>query len=504
MDHPLDQERWRQACAVFDAALELPKDAQARYVADACGGDGRLRLLVEELLESEGKADGFMAAPAVEHAAPLIAEMIEPATEEASVVPLTVGRYLLLGKLGEGGMASVHLARRSDGQFEQQVAVKLLKQGVYGEEGRRRFLQERQILARLQHPGIARLLDGGVTDDGTPFFVMERVEGLPVTAYCDENRLSVESRLRVFLEICEAAQYAYRNLVVHRDLKPSNILVDTTGRVKLLDFGIAKLLAEGAEEQAAATRTTLRVMTPEYAAPEQVRGDPVTTATDVYSLGVLLYELLAGERPYRLARRAPGELERAILDQDPSRPSDRATAHGSRPEAGRLGRRLRGDLDRIALMALQKEPERRYPSAEALANDIHRHLAGLPVAARGDAFAYRARKFLRRHTVGVVAAALVLLSLLGGLFAATWQARRAQREASKAAAVKDFLGSLFSASDPSEARGRERTARDLLDEGARRIETDLQDQPEVQSEVTRLIANVYHQLGEYAREEPLR
>ncbi len=503
MDQRLDRERWRQTSAVLGAVLDLPAEERARYVQDACGNDGELRRLVEELLQAEAADDGFLAAPAVESAAPLIAEMIEPLPEDAPPAPLAVGRYVLVDKLGEGGMGSVHLARRADGQFEHQVAVKLLKQGLHGADGRRRFLQERQILARLQHPGIARLLDGGVMDDGTPFFVMELVQGRPVTTYCEENRLSVESRLRVFLEICEAAQYAHRNLVVHRDLKPSNILVDATGCVKLLDFGIAKLLAEGAEGEAEATRTTQRAMTPEYAAPEQVRGDPVTTATDVYSLGILLYELLTGERPYRLARRGAGELEKAILDQEPMRPSDRAAVQGSRPEGGHLRRRLRGDLDRIVLKALQKEPERRYPSAEALANDIRRHLEGQPVSARGDAPAYRAWKFLRRHRVAAAAAALVILSLVGGLIAATWQARRAQREARKAEAVKDFLKSLFSASDPSEAQGRERTARELLDEGARRIETELRDQPEVQSEVTRLIASVFHGLGEYDRAEPL-
>jgi eukaryotic-like serine/threonine-protein kinase len=500
MDQPLDPERWRQACDVLDSALELPVGTRDRYVADACRGDDGLRLLVGELLQAEAAGDGFLAAPAVEHAAPLIAQMIEPTPEDAPAAPLAIGPYLLVDKLGDGGMGSVHLARRADGQFEQRVAVKLLKQGVQGTEGRRRFLQERQILARLQHPGIARLLDGGVTDDGTPFFVMELVEGRPVTTYCDENHLSIASRLTVFLEICEAAQYAHRNLVVHRDLKPSNILVDAAGHVKLLDFGIAKLLAEG---EAEATRTTLRAMTPEYAAPEQIRGDPVTTATDVYALGVLLYELLAGVRPYRLPRRSAGELERAILDQEPSRPSDCVADRGPRPEAGHLRRLLRGDLDRIVLKALQKEPERRYASAEALADDIRRHLEGLPVFARGDAPTYRARKFLRRHRAAAAAAALVALSLVGGLIAATWQARRAQREASKAEAVKDFLKSLFSASDPSEAKGRQRTARELLDEGARRIETELSDQPEVRSEVTRLIAGVYHELGEYDREEPL-
>jgi tetratricopeptide (TPR) repeat protein len=395
-------------------------------------------------------------------------------------------------------MGVVYLAERMDGQFDQRVAIKLLKRGVSGMDAERRFLQERQILARLQHPGIARLLDGGVTADGSPFFVMERVEGIPITEFCDTRRLGVEQRLRVFLTVCEAVQYAHRSLVVHRDLKPSNILLDAGGRVKLLDFGIAKLLAQGSEG-APAGRTALRVMTPEYAAPEQVRGEAVTTATDVYSLGVLLYELLTGERPYGVARGSAGELERAILEQEPARPSDRVKTASPGVVGKDRRRRLRGDLDRIVLRALQKDPERRYPSAEALANDIHRHLEGLPVSARGDGVTYRLSKFLRRHRVVMSAAAVVVLSLVGGLVAATVQARRAQREARKAEAVKDFLQSLFSASDPAQAQGRQRTARDLLEDGARRIETELPDQPEVQSEVARLIAATYHGLGEYDR-----
>jgi serine/threonine-protein kinase len=416
---------------------------------------------------------------------------------EASAGGRVVGAYRLLDELGEGGMGTVYLAERADGQFEQQVAVKLLKHGLHGEEARRRFLQERQILARLQHDSIARLLDGGLTEDGTPFFVMERVEGKPITIYCDEQRLGIEARLHVFLEVCDAAQYAHRNLVVHRDLKPSNILVDAAGSVKLLDFGIAKLLVEGDDGAAEGTRTTLRAMTPEYAAPEQVRGDPVTTATDVYALGVLLYELLTGQRPYRVGRGLASEWERAILEQQPQRPSVSAVT------SRELRRRLRGDLDWVVLKALQKEPERRYPSAEALATDIRRHLHGLPVSARGDALGYRARKFLRRHRLGAAAAALVILSLVGGLIGTAWQARRAEREARKAEAVKDFLKSLFSASDPAQAQGKERTARQLLEDGARRIETELKDQPEVQSEVARLIAAVYLGLGEYDSALPL-
>jgi len=499
----LDREGWQRVSAILGEALEQPPEGRARYLDAACGGDAGLRKQVEELLAAERSAGSFLATPAVERGAALVAEMAEALGEgEGSARGRLLGAYRLLDELGEGGMGTVHLAERADGQFEQRVAVKLLRQGLQGEEARRRFLQERQILARLEHPAIARLIDGGVTEEGTPFFVMELVLGKPVTTECDERRLGIDARLRVFLDVCEAVQYAHRNLIVHRDLKPSNILVDAGGRVKLLDFGIAKLLSEGDEARSESGRTLLRALTPEYAAPEQLRGDPVTTATDVYSLGVLLYELLTGQGPYRVGRGAASELERAILEEEPPRPSARTGAKGRTMESGQR-RRLRGDLDWIVLKALQKEPDRRYPSAEALATDIRRHLQGLPVSARGDALGYRARKFLRRHRLAGAAAALVFLSLVAGLVGTVWQARRAEGEARKAEAVKDFLKSLFSASDPAQAQGQERTARRLLEDGARRIETELKDQPAVQSEVARLIAAVYQQLGEYDLARPL-
>jgi len=337
-----------------------------------------------------------------------------------------------------------------------------VKQGLLGREAQWRFLQERQILARLQHPAIARLLDGGVTSEGTPYFVMERVEGVPVTAHCRARDLDAGARLRVFLQICDAVQYAHRNLIVHRDLKPSNILVDADGAVKLLDFGIAKLIGDAHDAAGGAPQTIDRALTPEYAAPEQLRGDAISTSTDVYAMGVLLHEMLTGERPSPV-------------------------------------RRLRGDLDRIVQKALHEAPERRYPSAEAFGADIRRHLDGLPVDARGDALSYRAGKFLGRHRFAAAAVALVLLTLVGGLVATTWQARKAAREANKADAVKNFLKTILAAPDPEQNGGREPTLRQLLDTGAQRIDGELRDQPGVQSEVTGVIGGTYLALGEYDR-----
>jgi len=466
VQEPLDRDRWRRVSEILDGALDLSGDERAAYLDGACGADADLRGHVERLIAAADAPESFLGTPAFERAAPLVAEFTSAASASA-VEGQRVGPYRLVRELGAGGMAVVWLAEREDGQFQQQVAIKFVKQGLRSRDAQRRFLQERQILARLEHPAIARLLDGGVTAEGTPYFVMERVAGVPVTAYCRERGLDARGRLGVFLQICDAVQYAHRNLIVHRDLKPSNILVDGDGHAKLLDFGIAKLTGE-AREASEPAETVERALTPEYAAPEQVRGDPVSTSTDVYALGVVLYELLTGERP------------------DP-----------------RGARALHGDLDRIVLKAMHDAPDRRYASVEALAADVRRHLDGLPVAARGDALAYRAGKFLRRHRVASAAAMLVLLTLVAGLVATTWQARRAAREAKKADTVKDFLKTILAAADPEQNGGREPSLRQLLDAGAQRIDGELRDQPDVQSEVTAVIGAAYQTLGEYDRSAAL-
>jgi len=481
-------ERFEEIRQAFSDLIEQPPDERAAALARVGDADPELRKEIEKLLAADQREYRLLDEDSAAH---LLGLSEGPEPKEGRLL----GAYRVTRRIAEGGMGTVFEAQRVDDVFAKRVAVKVCKATLLGEAIRERFRRERQILARLEHPNIARILDGGTTEEGSPYFVMEYVEGLPLDRYVVERQLGLEERLRLFCEVCQAVAYAHRNLVVHRDLKPSNILVDAEGNVKLLDFGIAKLLAEETEGAPEKTRTLLQAMTPEYAAPEQVRGDPVTTATDVYALGVVLYELLTGKRPYRVTGAKASEWERAILEQEPPRPSAR-----SQPE---LRRRLRGDLDWIVLKALQKEPERRYASVEALATDIRRHLAGLPVSAHGDAFTYRVRKFVRRHRVGVAAAALLFLSLIAGLVGTTTAERRATREARKAEAVKDFLKSLFSASDPAQAQGKERTAKQLLEDGARRIDTELKDQPDVQSEVTRLIANVYLQLGEYDRALPL-
>ena len=390
-------------------------------------------------------------------------------------------------------MGEVYLAERTDGHFEQRVALKLLRTGV-PRDLHPRFLRERQILARLEHPGIARLLDGGATDDGTPYFALEYVDGEPITTFCRSRSLGVAARLGLIVEVCAAVQYAHGRLVVHRDLKPSNILVDAGGRPRLLDFGIAKLLDEDTSGERPLTRTHLRPMTPEYAAPEQIRGEPITTATDVYALGVLLHELLTGSRPHGGTRDA---LAHAVLNVEPPRPSAAVKADAS------LSRLLRGDLDAIVQKALRKEPDRRYASADALARDVERHLSGHSVTARGDARLYRLGRLLRRHRVAFAAAAFAVLALVVGLGAALLSARRASLEARRAEAVQAFLLSLFSAVDPGQAKGEELTARELLRRGEQRIETELAGEPETQARLWSEIAAVHLQLGEPRSALPL-
>ena len=441
-------ERWQQADAVFSEALDLPPEKRAAFLDEACAGDADLRREVERLFEADAQAGLFLETPSDWFDAPRLpgpGVAAEGDRARRAVLGQQVGPYRLLDEIGHGGMGTVYLAERADGQFEQQVALKLVRSGVATDEALRRFRLERQILAGLHHPHVARLLDGGVTEDGTPYFVMEYVAGIPIDRYCDEHRLSIAERLRLFCTVCAAVQYAHQNLVVHRDLKPSNILVTDDGQVKLLDFGIARLLdPEARTLSPALTQTGLRLMTPEYASPEQVRGEPVGTASDGYQLGVLLYELLTGHRPYRLPGRLLHHIERIVCEEMPTRPSTAVVQIEEVEVSGdggtqsitpeqvsrarstsieRLRRRLAGDLDNIVLMALRKEPARRYASVGNLEADIQRHLTGLPVRARPDTLVYRATKFVRRNWIGVAATLLVMLSLVAGLTVALWQAR---------------------------------------------------------------------------------
>ncbi|HEV7611903.1 MAG TPA: serine/threonine-protein kinase [Steroidobacteraceae bacterium] len=438
-----------------------------------------------------------------------------------------IGPYRILRTLGVGGMGEVFLAERADAEFEQQVAIKVVFGGSRGVQSRLKI--ERQILAQLDHPNIAHLLDGGSLPDGTTYIVMEYVEGVPIDVYCDSNRLDITARLRLFQIVCAAVHYAHQNLIVHRDLKPSNILVTSAGVPKLLDFGIAKLLDErqAGRHTLAVTHADIRIMTPDHASPEQVRGLPITTSSDVYVLGVLLYKLLTGTSPFTIPSTRFADIERAICETDPPRPShaigadnsavSRSMADARNLSSPRLRRVLEGDLDNMVFMAMRKEPERRYGSAQQLASDIQRYLDGMPVIARRDTLSYRTAKFVRRHWVPVAAGVSVAFLILAFAMTTYLQSSRiaaerdrvaeqraaAERERVRAEEVSSFLVNLFKLSDPQENRGNQVTARELLDLGAKRLQAGLQDQPATKAALLATVGAVYDSLGQYKDALPI-
>ncbi|WP_412069845.1 protein kinase domain-containing protein [Rubrivirga sp. IMCC43871] len=497
-------DRWTRIKALFAEAADLAPADRAAFLDDACrtddAADPDLRAEVEAMLAQDEGAEAFF----------------EDFAGSATPPPARVGPWQLVERIGEGGMGEVWRADRADGAYVQTAAVKLVRPGL-APDLLARFRAERQILAGLDHPAIARLLDGGQAPDGRPYLALEYVDGEPITAYADRRRLGVDARLALFRQVCDAVAAAHRQLVVHRDLKPSNVLVTDAGQVKLLDFGIAKLLdpAEGAAVAAPVTEADRRVMTPEYAAPEQVRGEPATTATDVYGLGVLLYELLTGTRPYRLESRVRRAVEQAILETDPTEPStavsgatDAATARSTEPP--HLRRRLRGDLDQIVLKALCKEPTRRYDGAAALAADLGRHLAGLPVEARPEAVGYRIGKFIRRHRVAVAAAVAVLLALVGGAGAALWQGAEADRQRDRAAdraaeaeAVMTFLVDMIGDARPAGSDGDTLRVRDVIDGAVERLDTTFLDRPLVRATLASAFGRSYAHLGQTDASLPL-
>ena len=442
----MNPERWQRVKQLLEASIALEDSERSSFLDRECGDDAELRREVESLLSSHDEAGtGFLKKPAI--------DLKSVATQAAPRTGRRIGVYQITEEIGHGGMGEVYRAVRADGQFTKEVAVKLVRGGFDSKFVVERFRTERQILATLDHPNIARLLDGGTTDDGIPYLVMELIEGDRIDQYCDDHKLSITERLQLFRQVCAAVQYAHQRLVIHRDIKPSNVLVTKDGVPKLLDFGIAKIFDPAAADGG---ETTIgRPMTPEYASPEQIRGEPITTASDVYSLGVVLYQLLTGRSPYPGETRSTLDLARAVCDTDPGRPSTvvlkpqpargadqsepltpeqvSASREGS---PAKLRRRLEGDLDNIILKALRKEPQRRYSSVEQFAEDIRRHLEGLPVSAVKDSFRYRTGKFVRRNRLGIAAASLVALSLATGIGATVRQAHIAQRQAEIARAER--------------------------------------------------------------------
>jgi serine/threonine protein kinase len=442
----MNAERWQRVKELLEEAIALDAAERSSFLDRTSNGDSDLRREVESLLSSHEQAGtGFLKTPVVD---------LKPVVATANArTGRRIGVYQIIEEIGHGGMGEVYRAVRADGQYTKEVAVKLVRGGFDSAFVQERFRNERQILASLDHPNIARLLDGGTTEDGVPYLVMELIEGVRVDSYCDEHKLSITERLRLFRHVCSAVQYAHQRLVIHRDIKPSNILVTKEGVPKLLDFGIAKILDPALG--AGAETTMARPMTPEYASPEQIRGEPITTASDVYSLGVVLYQLMTGRSPYPGETRSSHELARAVCETDPGRPSTavlrpqtvRTGDHGQQVAAelisssregspAKLQRRLTGDLDNIVLMALRKEPQRRYPSVEQFAEDIRRHLEALPVTASKGSWRYRAGKFVTRHRAGVAATAAVSIALIAGVGATIRQARIARQQAEIARAER--------------------------------------------------------------------
>ena len=419
-------DSWRRVREVFEQVSALDTAAQSPCLERACGDDVELRAEVESLLAAHAAADAIIDRSAVEY---LPAGALEPPAEDWH--GRRVGAYELLACIGRGGMGEVWRARRADAHYDKEVAIKLVRVGHASEFVLQRLRTERQILATLEHPNIARLIDGGMTAEGQPYLVMELVDGRPIDEYCESNALPIAARLRLFCEACAAVNYAHQRLVVHRDLKPSNILVTVEGAVKLLDFGIAKILqpppADGAPVDA--SLTSMRALTPAFSSPEQILGLNITTASDVYSLGVVLYHLLAGRSPYRTALSSTRDAIRDVCETEPMRPSVAASQLAAAGQVRVLPDR---DLDDITLTALRKEPEKRYSSVEQLSEDLRRYLAGLPVAARGDQFSYRAGKFARRHRVELAAVLLVVAALVTGIVVASRAARVANQERARA------------------------------------------------------------------------
>ncbi len=508
--------RWESVKALFRRSLEQPDAERDAWLRRECREAPELLADVQRLLAARHKPSSILADDAAQVLGSLL---LEEAHADAGL-DASIGPYQPIRVLGEGGMGRVYLAERADGQFSQQVALKVIRSELVTPELHLRFLRERDTLARLTHPNIAHLHDGGISENGEPYFTLEFIEGEPITRWCDAHKLDLRARVRLLLKICDAVQYAHRNLIVHRDLKPSNILVTAAGEPKLLDFGIAKPMHED-PAMGGLTGTQAGPMTREYAAPEQVLGEPATTATDVHALGIILYILLCGRMPFRRAALGQGGWNKAIVEESPE-PLDRAvdrTASGSAsPEVGgksnanaqgsldanavaaarstsppALRRMLRGDPERIVQRALAKSPEARYATASAMADDLRAFVDGRAIS--GGTRTYQLRKFVRRHWLPLAAGATLLAVILASAMGLAWQAAQIQREARTTAAVKDFLLELFRSASPSVAKGKQVSVRDLVDRGAKRLDAIPAEQEELRAELQNTLGTVYFYLG---------
>jgi eukaryotic-like serine/threonine-protein kinase len=510
-------ELWKRIKEIFETALEKNLNDRKVYLDTECAGDPSIRSEVDSLLLAHRSTTKFLETQIIN-----TDFFSESDAESDPLLGKEFRSYKIEKRIGSGGMASVYLASRIDKEFEKKVAIKFIKRGMDTDEIIKRFKTERNALANLDHPNIGMILDGGTTDDGLPYFIMEYIDGKPIDEFCADKKLSIKERLILFRKVCEAVQYAHQNLIVHRDLKPSNILVNEDGHPKLLDFGIAKILSsDDSKEETKLTKIGTRIMTLEYASPEQVKGAKITTASDIYSLGVMLYELLTGCRPYKFKDRPPNEAEKIITSEHPVKPSSAVKYFNSENEndeelrisfdpknwkeenSSRLSKHLAGDLDNIILMALRKEPERRYSSVSQFSEDIKRYLKALPVHAHKDSIGYRTTKFIRRHKIAVASSAVIFILLITSIILVAWQANvaanerdKALLEAEKAEQINIFLNEMLSAVDP-EKYGKDVKVSEVLDEASKKISTDLRPYPEIEADVRTTIGITYQNLGLY-------
>lgn len=499
----MDRNRWERIEAEFDAFIELSESDKKKRLETLREESPQLYRDLKQLLDYSERSESFFEGGRDKYLSNLYKDLAADSLQETeeNFVPRKIGRYKLLKPIGRGGMGNVYLAERSDGLFERKSAIKFVRTELNSGEVKRRFNREKQIQASLDHPSIARLYDASTDEHGVPFLVMEYVDGKPITTYSDENKLSLRQRIKLFISVCQAVQYAHQNLIIHRDLKPSNILVNPEGECKLLDFGVAKLLDQN-KNLPDLTRSGQRYFSMKYAAPEQIKNRSVNTLTDVYSLGVLLYELLTGEFPYTITEQTTyGDFEQKICDDPVPKPSSKVR------ESKDLYRQIQGDLDNIILKALEKSPERRYRSAEALADDLRRYLDNIPVSARPVGIMYRSRKFVQRNKVVSAFTSALLIMVVSGLYYHTTEIGKerdraelqrdlAELEATKTAKVSDFVVGLFEQTDPYAGNGSELTVGNLLAQGRDRIET-LDEAPLIQAEMYMVMARVHRSLAKH-------
>ena len=509
----MDQNEWKKLSRIFDIVLTLPPEGRTDYIKRVCGDDTELESKINEMLDQLEESDQFFRErlgkneELVKELDSLISEQIN---DDDYFEGKSIGRWEIQELIGHGGMGRVYKVKRVDESgIKQTGALKIIHKSLLTPSHMERFRQEQQILSGLQHPNISGFIDSGITADRVPYMVMEYVEGEDILSYCNSGRLQISRRLELFIIVCKTIQHAHNSLIVHRDLKPENILVTKEGRIKILDFGIAKLLDPNLYEHSAIeTQPGMRMLSLEYASPEQISGKMITTSTDLYSLGVLLSKLLIGLHPFELGSLSYKEIENMVLEKDPQRASRRyssvtdpdmtdsiADQRNSTPQS--ITRQLNGDLDAIIYKALHKDPDRRYASVEALVTDLERYQNDLPVFARPDTFFYRAKKFTNRNRWGIAAIAIIFLVLIGGFFTTMWQAQEAEKNAREAEQVSDFLAQIFEGSDPNRANDGSMTARELLDQGFERAQTELADEPGLQAQMLSMIGNIYSNLGLY-------